>query len=76
MGFKVVDERTYQIAVRQGNPEGKSDVWFHDMMLERADGRAVDLDASKRALETAFLMVMRGGWPRTTATTRWCWRPG
>jgi glutamate dehydrogenase len=55
MGFKVVDERTYQIVRKVPD---KSDVWFHDMMLERADGRAVDLDAGKRALETAFLMVM------------------
>src|SRR6266550_6808723 len=73
MGFKVVDERTYQIArqVMQGAPQdaqGKAqagareaDVWFHDMMLERADGRAVDLDANKRGLEAAFLVVMRGG---------------
>jgi glutamate dehydrogenase len=58
MGFKVVDERTYQI-VR--NVPDKADVWFHDMLLERADGGAVDLDANKRALEAAFLMVMRGG---------------
>ena len=45
MGFRVVDERTYQIA-RQ--PTADRGVWFHDMLLERADGRAVDLDALKR----------------------------
>ncbi|HZD19954.1 MAG TPA: NAD-glutamate dehydrogenase domain-containing protein, partial [Burkholderiales bacterium] len=39
----------------------EADVWFHDMVLERADGRAVDLDANKRRLEAAFLVVMRGG---------------
>jgi glutamate dehydrogenase len=72
MGFKVVDERTYQIA-RSGkegaqqdddaraHAQRESDVWFHDMLLERADGRAVDLDATKHSLEAAFLMVMRGG---------------
>ena len=65
MGFKVVDERTYQIARNpedktQENGHGKADVWFHDMLLERADGRAVDLDANKPGLEAAFLVVMRG----------------
>jgi glutamate dehydrogenase len=78
MGFKVVDERTYEIARKaQGadqpthplpNPpplagEGRevaADIWFHDMLLERADGRPVDLEANKRALEAAFLVVMRG----------------
>ncbi|HEY6834021.1 MAG TPA: NAD-glutamate dehydrogenase, partial [Pseudolabrys sp.] len=33
MGFKVVDERTFYIA-----PEGRNGAWFHDMLLERADG--------------------------------------
>jgi glutamate dehydrogenase len=73
IGFKVVDERTYQIArqVTQGAQQDaqgetqadarEADVWFHDMMLERADGRAVDLHANKRRLEAAFLVVMRGG---------------
>jgi glutamate dehydrogenase len=73
MGFKVVDERTYEIAsqVTQGTQqdargEAQADardtnVWFHDMVLERADGRVVDLDANKRRLEAAFLVVMRGG---------------
>jgi glutamate dehydrogenase len=58
MGFQVVDERTYQIAV--GNPE-EPDVWFHDMLLARADGGAVDLVAGKQRLEATFLVVMRGG---------------
>src|SRR5216683_6688408 len=30
------------------------------MLLERADGRSVDLDAAKRGLEAAFLVVMGG----------------
>src|SRR5216683_4728650 len=30
------------------------------MLLERADGRSVDLDAAKRGLEAAFLVVMSG----------------
>src|SRR3954454_16459867 len=62
MGFNVVDERTYQIArVAKNNTEGKSDVWLHDMLLERADGGAVDLKSVKKGLEAAFLVVMGGG---------------
>ena len=71
MGFKVVDERTYQIARVTGDktqrdeapPEQQreGDVWFHDMVLERADGGAVDLEAKKRRLEALFVVVMRGG---------------
>src|SRR5512132_786292 len=62
MGFKVVDERTYQIARHaEDNAQGSAHVWFHDMLLERADGGAVALEVSKHALETAFLVVMRGG---------------
>src|SRR5262249_55008340 len=55
MGFLVVGEGTYCI-----RPEGGAGVWFHDMLLERADGGPIDLDSGKARLETAFLMVMRG----------------
>ena len=58
MGFQVVDEQTYQIAV--GQPH-EPDVWFHDMLLARLDGGAVDLMASKQRLEATFLVVMSGG---------------
>jgi glutamate dehydrogenase len=58
MGFKVVDERTYQI---DRNTDGTPDVWLHDMLLERADGHAIDLDVVKNGLEAAFLVVMSGG---------------
>ena len=57
MGFRVVDERTYRIAPAG---DGAREVWFHDMLLERSDGGAIDLDAGKARLEAAFLMVMRG----------------
>src|SRR6266540_797200 len=58
MGFRVVDERTYQI---EREAEGAAGVWFHDMLLERADGGAVDVDALKQRLEACFLVVMTGG---------------
>jgi glutamate dehydrogenase len=56
MGFRVVDERTYEVA-RKASP---APVWFHDMVLESAERRSVDLEASRSALQTAFLMIMRG----------------
>ncbi len=58
MGFRVVDERTYLIAVAG---DGAAEVWFHDMLLERNDGGAIDLTGAKGRLEAAFLMIMRGG---------------
>jgi glutamate dehydrogenase len=58
MGFKVVDERTYLIVP---GGQASSEIWFHDLLLERADGGAIDLNAVKRRLETLFLIVMRGG---------------
>jgi glutamate dehydrogenase len=57
MGFKVVDERTYRI---EPSDPGAPEVWLHDMLLERADGAAFDLDALKARLEAAFMAVMRG----------------
>jgi glutamate dehydrogenase len=57
MGFKVVDERTYEI--RPGTPPG-THVWMHDMSLESADRAPIDIDALQTALESCFLMVMRG----------------
>jgi glutamate dehydrogenase len=57
MGFRVVDERTYHI-VPKG--EGQREIWFHDMLLERADGGAADLGDAKGQLEALFLVVMRG----------------
>ncbi len=56
MGFRVVDERTFHI-----EPKGAAKtVWFHDMLLERRDGGAIELEHGKARLEAAFLMVMRG----------------
>ncbi len=57
MGFRVVDERTYRIT-----PEGDGapDVWFHDMLLERADGGPAELGDATERLEALFLVVMRG----------------
>jgi glutamate dehydrogenase len=76
MGFRVVDERTYHIAPKG---DGAHDTWFHDMLLERRDGRMIDLDAGKARLEAAFLMVMRGaaendGYNALTLAGNLAWR--
>ncbi len=55
MGFKVVDERTYEI-----RPTG-AHIWLHDMTLESADGQPIDIAHLQGALESCFLVVMRGG---------------
>ncbi|MEA2937249.1 MAG: glutamate dehydrogenase, partial [Alphaproteobacteria bacterium] len=58
MGFRVVDELTYRVAV---GPPDQPHVWFHDMVIEPTGGLAVDLAARKAALEACFLVVMTGG---------------
>jgi glutamate dehydrogenase len=55
MGFRVIDERTFQISPQDG-PEA----WLHDMLLERSGGGAIDLTDNKTLLEDAFLQIMRG----------------
>jgi glutamate dehydrogenase len=55
MGFKVVDELTYRI-----EPAGTAETWLHDMVLERADVGAIELEALKQRLEACFMAVMRG----------------
>src|SRR5207244_12020061 len=57
MGFKVVDERTHRI---EPGESGSSEVWLHDMMLERADGVPFDIEALKAPLEACLLAARRG----------------
>ncbi|HXF88846.1 MAG TPA: NAD-glutamate dehydrogenase [Xanthobacteraceae bacterium] len=58
MGFKVVDERTYHHVAHEAATE--PGIWFHDMTLERADGGVIDLESLGAALESCFVVVMRG----------------
>jgi glutamate dehydrogenase len=53
MGFRVVDERTFEVG-------GEPGAWLHDMALERADGQPAALEQIKAALESCFIVVMRG----------------
>ena len=57
MGFKVVDERTFRIDPAGGETR---EIWLHDMLLERDDGGAIDLDALAQRLQAAFLAVIGG----------------
>ncbi|MDQ0353689.1 glutamate dehydrogenase [Rhodoplanes tepidamans] len=61
MGFRVVEESTFRVEPPAGaGPQAGAHVWLHDMLLERLDGGAVDLDVLGRRLEAVFLMAMRG----------------
>ena len=56
MGFRVIEERTFEIA-----PAGGARVWLHDMTLERAAGGVVDLTPELDArLESLLIAVLRG----------------
>ena len=74
MGFRVVDERTFQIA-----PDGSAGAWLHDMLLEGAGGGAIELHERKELLQDAFLQVMRGaaesdGYNALTLAVALAWR--
>src|SRR5260370_9909597 len=56
MGFKVVDERTYRV---EPSSEQAEQVWLHDMLLERAEGGAIELAALKHPREACFLTPVR-----------------
>jgi glutamate dehydrogenase len=55
MGFRVVNERTYRIEPPTDTAPG---VYLHDLRVEHADGRAVDLEALAQRLEACFRVVM------------------
>jgi glutamate dehydrogenase len=61
MGFRVVSERTFHI---EGAPEdgaaAEASIFLHDMELESADGRDIDLADGGALFENVFLSVWRG----------------
>ena len=57
MGFKVVDERTYKI---DPAAHAAREIWFHDMLLERDDGGAIDLQPLAHRLQACLLAVING----------------
>ncbi|MBO6717265.1 MAG: NAD-glutamate dehydrogenase [Rhizobiaceae bacterium] len=54
MGFRVISERTFEI------PRGDECVFLHDMELESAAGRAIDLKANAELFASVFLSVWNG----------------
>jgi len=54
-GFRVIDERTYTIVPRDGIP-----LYLHDMVLEPASGRALDVAARGPAIEAGLMAVWSG----------------
>ncbi|KOX56001.1 NAD-glutamate dehydrogenase [Streptomyces purpurogeneiscleroticus] len=58
LGFRVINERTYRV-VPTGAEDGAR-IWLHDMLIERATGVAIDLDALERPLEAAMLAIADG----------------
>jgi glutamate dehydrogenase len=58
LGFSVIDERTFTITpIVDGTPRL---VTLHDMVLETADGSALDLAQHDERLETTFVKVFSG----------------
>ncbi len=55
MGFRVISERTFEVA-----DDDTATVFVHDMELENAYGRPIDLGNGGRLFEDVFLSVWRG----------------
>ena len=75
MGFRVIDERSYAISPLDGDRT----FWMHDMDLERASGKPVNIDDLGDKLEDCFLAVWHGkaeddGYNRLTMAAGLNWR--
>jgi glutamate dehydrogenase len=62
MGFRVVNERTYDITPHSaaGNGRANARVWLHDMTLERADDGEIDVERLDPTIEAALMAQFRG----------------
>ncbi|WP_100959297.1 NAD-glutamate dehydrogenase [Bosea sp. FBZP-16] len=61
MGFRVVNERTFNITPQQNGGAGAdSRVWLHDMTLERASGGEIDIENLDPTIEAALMAQFRG----------------
>ena len=77
LGFFVIDERSYR--VRPHFDGTAREVILHDMVLETADGSALDLSSCDRRMEDCFIAVCRGeaendGFNRLVITAGADWR--
>lgn len=76
MGFRVVNERTFNVMPQGQGGEGKNlPVWLHDMTLERADDGEIDIEHLDPTIEAALMAQFRG-WPNPTVSTSSCSQPG
>lgn len=55
MGFRAINERTYRVERRDADP-----VWIHDILLQRSDGEAIELESLAEPLKAGFLAVWYG----------------
>lgn len=61
MGFRVVNERTYNVSPQNGAGAGETvRVWLHDMTLERADDGEIDIAHLDPTIEAALMAQFRG----------------
>lgn len=62
MGFRVVNERTYNITPQPANGDAADStrVWLHDMTLERADDSEIDVARLDPTIEAALMAQFRG----------------
>lgn len=62
MGFRVVNERTFNLAPQPGAGEAPEStrVWLHDMTLERPDGGEIDVERLDPTIEAALMAQFRG----------------
>ena len=60
MGFRVINERTFNITPQAQGEGAPLRVWLHDMTLERADGGTLDIARLEPAIEAALLAQFRG----------------
>ncbi|GAB5510072.1 MAG: NAD-glutamate dehydrogenase [Hyphomicrobiales bacterium] len=74
MGFRAINERTYRVERQDAEP-----VWMHDILLERANGEAIELEGLSELLKSGFLAVWYGqaendGFNTLIASAQMPWR--
>jgi glutamate dehydrogenase len=60
MGLRAIEESTYEANPGNASDDGSGTVFIHNVLLETADGAALDVRAEGAALADAFLAVWTG----------------
>ncbi len=58
LGFSVIAEQTHELKIAHNG--AAQSVFLHDLLLETANGRMIDLPAHNQRLENCFLAIWRG----------------